>query len=80
MDRLFAGLQNRAVNSPVNAAHWALMYIALEDFDQALKWLEVAVKDEAPDLISLSEIKANPYAIAALDEPRFKTLRGQIGQ
>jgi TolB-like protein/DNA-binding winged helix-turn-helix (wHTH) protein/Tfp pilus assembly protein PilF len=80
VDRLFAGLQNRAVNSPVNAAHWALMYIALEDFDQALKWLEVAVKDEAPDLISLAEIKANPYAIAALDEPRFKTLRGQIGQ
>ena len=80
VERFFNALKARAENSPVNAARWALMYIALEEFDQALEWLEVAVENEAPDLVNLGAIKANPYAIAALDEPRFKTLRDRIGQ
>ena len=79
VERLFAELEVRAQDSPVNAALWALMYIALEDYDQALEWLEVAVDDQAPDFVTLSEIKANPYANPVLDEPRFKELRDQIG-
>ncbi len=77
--RLFAALEARAEENVVNAAHWALIYIALEDYDQALEWLEVAVDDQAPDLVTLGEIKANPYADAVLDEPRFRELRDRIG-
>ena len=79
VERLFAALEARAESSPVNAALWALMYIALEDYDQALEWLAVAVDDEAPDLVPLGEIKANPYADPVLDEPRFQDLRDRIG-
>lgn len=68
-------------NPPPSAlpALWALIYIALEDYDQALEWLEVAVDDQAPDLVTLGEIKGNPYADPVLDEPRFQELRDRIG-
>lgn len=79
VERLFAALKVRAEDSPVNAALWALMYIALEDYDQALKWLQIAVDDQAPDLVPLGDIKGNPYANPVLDEPRFKELRDRIG-
>jgi len=79
VERLFDALEARAEESPVNAALWALIYIALEDYDQALEWLEVAVDDQAPDLVTLGEIKANPYADPVLDEPRFQELRDRIG-
>jgi tetratricopeptide (TPR) repeat protein len=79
VERLFAALEVRAQDSSVNAALWALMYIALEDYDQALEWLEVAVDDQAPDLVTLGDIKGNPFAIPFLDEPRFRALRDRIG-
>ena len=79
VERLFAALEARAEESPVNAALWALIYIALEDYDQALEWLEVAVDNQAPDLVTLGEIKANPYADPVLAEPRFQELRDRIG-
>ena len=41
VERLFDALKVRAEDSPVNAALWALMYIALENYDQVLVWLEV---------------------------------------
>ncbi|MGI9257320.1 MAG: hypothetical protein ACR2QQ_00660 [Gammaproteobacteria bacterium] len=79
VERLYAALQTRAQERPVNAALWALMYVAMEDYDQALDSLESAVDDEAPDWVTLGEIKANPYADPVLDEPRFQTLRDRIG-
>ena len=79
VQRLFAALEMQAQDGPVNAALWALMYLALENYDQALEWLEVAVDDQAPDLVTLGEIKANPYADPVLDEPRFQELRDRIG-
>ena len=79
VERLFAAMQERARTGPVNAALWAQIFIALEDHDQALEWLETAVNDEAPDLVTLGEIKANPYANPILEEPRFQALRDRIG-
>ena len=79
VERLFDVLEARAEESPVNAAVWALVNIALEDYDQALEWLEVAVNEQAPDLVPLGEIKANPYGNSVLDEPRFQQLRDRIG-
>ncbi len=80
VERMFDALEARAEESPVNAALWALMYVALEDYDQALEWLEVAVRDQAPDLVPLGEIKGNPYADPVLEEQRFRVLRDRIGQ
>ena len=48
VERLFDAIQTRAESSPVNAALWALMNIALGDYDQALEWFEMAVDDQAP--------------------------------
>jgi len=79
VERLFHALEVRAENSPVTAAVWAQMYIALEDYDQALEWLETAVDSQAPDLVPLGHIKGNPYGNPALEEPRFQELRDRIG-
>ena len=79
VERLFNALNERAENSPVNPALWALMYIALEGYDQALEWLEIAIDDRAPDLVTLGDIKGNPFANPVLDEPRFQALRARIG-
>lgn len=79
VERLFDALNVRSESSPVNAALWALMYIALDEYDQALEWLEIAVDNRAPDLVTLGEIKGNPFANPVLDEPRFQALRDRIG-
>jgi tetratricopeptide (TPR) repeat protein len=79
VERLFHALEVRAENSPVTAAVWAQIYIALEEYDQALEWLEAAVDSQAPDLVPLGQIKGNPYGNPALDEPRFQELRDRIG-
>jgi adenylate cyclase len=79
VNRLSQALQVRAEDMRVGPAAWALMYIALEDYDQALDRLEIAVNDHDPDLLSLGAIKANPFGISVLEEPRFQALRDQIG-
>ena len=79
VERLSAALEERAEKSTANAALWAQMSIALEDYEQALEWLEIAVDNKDPDFITLGEIKANPYADPVLDEPRFQELRDRIG-
>lgn len=77
--RLFAAFEQRARETPVNEALWALAYLAVGDQETALENLRIAVEDQAPDLVILGEIKANPYADPVLDEPRFLELRGRIG-
>ena len=78
-NRFSQALQVRAENSQVGPAVRSLMNIALEDYDQALEWLEIAVNDYDPDMLSLGAIKANPFGIPALEEPRFQLVRDQIG-
>ncbi|MBT5559229.1 MAG: tetratricopeptide repeat protein, partial [Proteobacteria bacterium] len=80
VERWHEALQIHEENSQVSPALWAQMYIALNDYDQAIERLEIAIDDQVRGANALNDIKANPFAIAALDEPRFQTLRDQIGE
>ncbi|MEE8094485.1 MAG: hypothetical protein V3T47_09645, partial [Gammaproteobacteria bacterium] len=60
-ERMLALLEELDGESPVGGAIWALAYIALENFDEALRQLEVAMENPAAvNNTTLSEIKANP--------------------
>ena len=78
--RLVDALQARARATPVGEALWALAYIAAGDYEQALQRLRIAVAEQAPELATLAEIKANPYADPLLEAPGFRELRGRIGR
>ena len=80
--RLFNKLAEREKERPVRQATWALAYLALENYEEALQRLEAAVNNPTPDLsdlLSLAEIKANPYADPVLEQPRWRALRDRIG-
>jgi tetratricopeptide (TPR) repeat protein len=71
--RSVAALEERAQESPVGEAVWALAYIALGDYDQALDRLKLAMAaPSSASYVTLLEIKANPWADPILDEPRFR--------
>jgi hypothetical protein len=71
--RVVAALEERAQESPVGEAVWALAYIAIGDYEQALDQLKLAMAaPSAASYVSLLEIKANPWADPVLDELRFR--------
>ncbi len=80
--RLFNRLAEREKDRPVRQATRALAYLALENYEEALQRLEAAVDNPTPDLsdlLSLGDIKANPYADPVLEQPRWRELRDRIG-
>ncbi len=78
-ERLVGVLEARAEESPVGEAVWALAYIALDDYEQALRYLEAAMATpSAANCVTLIEIKANPWAIPELDTPRFREVLGPL--
>lgn len=71
-ERMFRALEERAQESPVGDSVWALGHIALGEYDQALTRLEAAMAaPSSANYLSLMEIRANPWALQELDEPRF---------
>ena len=77
--RLTSQLEELDLVAAVNDAQWATAHIALGEYDEALKRLELAVNKRIPNVLPLAEIKANAYRIPALEEPRFQQLRDRIG-
>ncbi len=79
--RLFNKLAEREKDRPVRQATWALAYLALENYEEALQRLEAAVNNPPAfgGLFSLGDIKANPYADPVLEQPRWRALRDRIG-
>jgi tetratricopeptide (TPR) repeat protein len=82
--RLAADFEKLATSGPVGAGSWALVYLALGDFDEAHRWLDTAVEKierHEPDagFLNLMTIKTNPHFNPVLDEPRFRKLRDRIG-
>ena len=69
--RLAARAFRRALNLTPGAAG---------DYEQALQRLRIAVAEQALELATLAEIKANPYADPLLEAPGFRELRGRIGR
>ena len=77
--RLFDRISDSDPLSPVSASVWAMAYIAIQDYDEALTWLELAVENQADNTPALGELRANSYQDSVLDEPRFRALRDRIG-
>ncbi len=72
-ERVVSALTERAQETSIGEAVWALAYIALGDYDQALTRLRAAMAaPSSASYVTLLEIKANPWADPVLDEPRFK--------
>ena len=66
-------------DDPVDNTLWAMMYLALGDYEQACSRLERAIEEQDLNIFTLAEIKANAYQMPVLDEPRFQRLRDRIG-
>ncbi len=73
--RIFAALQDAAVEEPLGEAYWSLANLAIGNNDQALQHLEYAVAERvSADFITLSALAANPWDDPVLDEPEFQEL------
>ncbi len=73
--RIFAALQDAAVEEPLGEAYWSLANLAIGNNDQALQHLEYAVTERvSADFITLSALAANPWDDPVLDEPEFQEL------
>ena len=77
--RILIDLEELNERSLVDDAVWAMMYLALNEHDDALRYLETAVNEQLPNMFTLAEIKANAFQLPVLEEPQFRELRGQIG-
>jgi tetratricopeptide (TPR) repeat protein len=60
----------------VDPGHIAIMYIALDQREQALIWLEKAYRQHSPMMIWL---KADPRFDGIREEPRFEALMRRVG-
>jgi len=71
--RLFSALEERATETEVGDANWALAHIALGEYDRALERLEAAMETPAAiNYTALVMIKNNDWADPELEQPRFK--------
>ena len=65
--------------SQADDAAWAMLHMALGDYDQAFIRLDDATSNRNSDRRPLADIKANFWADPVLDSARFQTLRDRIG-
>jgi tetratricopeptide (TPR) repeat protein len=65
---------------PVGDVNWTYIYLALGNDDEAFRRLDSALDTPtATGFTALVELKANPWPLPVLDEPRFQELRQRIG-
>ena len=78
--RVFNELQRRArgTNGNVGDNIWAMAYLALGDYDEALQRLESLMDDDSVAYAQLGQIKANDYNDPVLEQPRWQELRDRI--
>ena len=58
---------------------WALVYLALGEYDQVYEQLEAAMENPSSrNNTTLVEIKANPWAIPELDTSRFQEVLSRL--
>ena len=58
---------------------WAMIYLALADYDQALLHAETLIYDYATGYSGLGQIKANIYSIPVLEAARWQEVRDRLG-
>jgi serine/threonine-protein kinase len=74
--RVIEELERRSRTEWVPPTQIGLVYAALGDADQAIRWLERAFEEIDPDLTFLNR---DPFYDAIRDDPRFKDLVRRIG-
>lgn len=76
--RLFDEIREKAEDNPVSDAVWAMAYIALGNYKQALERLETAMNDPARDIVRLAGIRADIHGDPELDRPEFREVLGRL--
>lgn len=76
--RFFDRIESDPLN-PVAESVWAMAYMDIRNYDEALLRLKLAVDDQANNARALGEIRANSYQDPVFDRPRFRVLRNRIG-
>ncbi len=72
--RIFDNLQETATERPIGDALWVRAYLAVGDYDRALRHLEAAVSDRVPtDFAVLTGLAAN-LSNPVLQRPEFREL------
>ena len=70
-ERLLGELEEKSRQQCVSAASLAVVALALEDADRALKWLDIAVRDLDPNLANLAP---SPYFQFVRTDPRYQDI------
>jgi len=77
--RVFAEIQEAAADRPMGESSWARAYIAVGDYEEALRRVELAVANRVPtDFAALTLLAANPWDDPELASPRFRVLLGGL--
>jgi len=84
--RVFESVEGKAVSEELDpgAGGWAMLHLAVGNYDQALEWLRVAAdKIENQELDAgyyyIVIIRANPLSDPILDQPEFVEVRRRLG-
>jgi TolB-like protein/Flp pilus assembly protein TadD len=79
--RVFDRITQLATEHRVGAVSWALASLGIGDQEQALKWLNAAAADHAPDEGSFIRglLKRNFAADPVLEQPEFVEVRRRLG-
>ena len=74
-------LQRRASADDVSVGQnaWAMIYLALGDYDQALLRVKTLIYDHTTGYAGLGQIKANTYYIPVLETARWRDVREELG-
>jgi len=73
---LLRELQRRAAKEPVAPENIAIIYIGLDERDQAFQWLDKAYQARSKGLLLL---KADPWINSLAPDPRYQELLRQVG-
>jgi serine/threonine-protein kinase len=69
--RLLERMLNENARSYISRYHIGVVYLGLEDFDQAFSWFDKAYEDRDPDLIMM---KVEPLLDGLRTDPRYRAL------
>ena len=74
--RLFVEFEEQATQARIGDGWWALAYVAVRDYEQALQRIESAVSTPGvtSDQVALLALAANPWRDPGLDTPEFRAL------
>lgn len=77
--RHFRSLEQLSETHHVGAARWAIAYIGIGGYEQALQWLRRIDEERNPeDALYTTHIAINMYHIPELNQPEFVEIRERL--